>query len=138
MPVTEALTQQKHRSMDAVECVVHEWLTRGWILESRMPWEPDMELLLPRSLWYKTAREEFGSTRNFPRAQAFWFGLKRALTRPDGTCLLRTLNDSRIVQNDQEMAACCPSILDRWLQLPPLDVVREFWVQHKCSTETWA
>jgi hypothetical protein len=119
---------------------------RGWILESRMPWETDMELVLPRSLWYKTARDEFGSTRNFPRTpQTFWFGLKRALTRPNGTCLLQTLHDGRacrrqmrIVHNDQEMAAGCPSILDRWLQLPPLDVVREFWVQYKCSTETWA
>jgi hypothetical protein len=77
MPVTEALTQQKYRSMSCTESFLHEWLTRGWILESRMPWEPDMELLLPRSLWYKTAWEEFGSTRNFPRAQAFWFGLSQ-------------------------------------------------------------
>jgi hypothetical protein len=102
--------------------------------------------VMPRSLWYKTAREEFGSSRNFPKTpEGFWSGLKRALKRPDGSCLLQTLNDGRasrrqmrVVQNDQEMAVGCPILNDRWLQLPPLDVVREFWVQYKCSTETWS
>jgi hypothetical protein len=146
VPVTEALTEQKYRSMSPLECCLHEWLMRGYILESRMPWEPDSELVMPRSLWYKTAQEEFGSSRNFPKSpEGFWSALKRALKRPDGSCLLQTLNDGRasrrqmrVVQNDQEMAAGCPLIHDRWLQLPPLDVVREFWVQYKCPTETWS
>eukprot|EP01047_Picozoa_sp_COSAG01_P076735 COSAG01_NODE_13578_length_1565_cov_3.347203_1_plen_346_part_00 len=55
VPVTEALTAQKHRSMDAVECVVHEWLTRGYIMDSCTPWRADAEQTLPRSAWFKRA-----------------------------------------------------------------------------------
>eukprot|EP01047_Picozoa_sp_COSAG01_P105271 COSAG01_NODE_34503_length_546_cov_1.541387_2_plen_72_part_00 len=66
MPVTEALTQQKYRSMSAIDNCLHEWLTRGWIFQGNASWLTNTGILLPRSEWFKRASHEFGHLRGFP------------------------------------------------------------------------
>jgi hypothetical protein len=143
--VTEALTAQKHRSMDAVESVLHEWLARGYIMDSSTPWDYE-EHTLPRSAWFKRAQAEFHDLRGFPNnPQTFWTNLKRTLTTRDGQCLLRAANEGRRVvrplrvqrRGATEMMDGA-SYNDRWYTLPSLEDVRAFWVAEKCSTETWS
>jgi hypothetical protein len=145
VPLTEALTQQKHRSMDATDCVLHEWLTRGYVMDSCTTWRLDAELTLPRSGWFKRAHSEFGHVRNFPNnPQTFWNNLKRTLTTRDGECLLRVANEGRRVVRKlqiQRPGTCeivdGPSYNDRWYTLPSLEDARAFWVREKCASETW-
>eukprot|EP01047_Picozoa_sp_COSAG01_P031695 COSAG01_NODE_2258_length_8063_cov_10.409216_5_plen_259_part_00 len=140
VPVTEALTQQKHRSMDAVECVLHEWLTRGYVMNTCTPWRENAEHTLPRSAWFKCAQTEFSHLRSFPsNPQTFWNNLKRTLTTRDGTCLLSAANEGRRVVRKLQVERPALGLVDgasyndRWYSLPPLAVARDFWVREKCT-----
>ena len=144
VPLTEALTSQKQASMSAVEAALLEWLSRGWIV-ANVPWDETEPHYLPRSLFYRGARDEFGDSRGFPNMPSgFWAQLKKSLTRKDGTCLLQPVGVGRcsrtlLVQAARDTLDVVDGrrMYDRWFSLPSLTEVRNFWSDTRGSVGDW-
>jgi hypothetical protein len=135
-PQTAALANQKKQSMTTVEAMLFECLQRGHILKE-FGWEQPINNALPRSMLLARLKEEFGSVRDWPSSpQQFWHSLRDALTANSGACLLKDLycgHSRKADPADISVPASHPvrNTRDRWVALPQLEVVRNWWVANK-------
>jgi hypothetical protein len=124
-PLTEALESQKKISMTPLETVIHECLQREYVITEYLFGD-----VMPRTHVYDEIVKEFGNRiRNFPQSpQLFWSELRKCLTAKDGECLLTDAYNGKRQQSD--------GIRDRWVQLPHLELCREWWNKNKFA-EGW-
>ena len=111
--------------MTPLETVIHECLQREYVITEYLFGD-----VMPRTHVYDEIVKEFGNRiRNFPQSpQLFWSELRKCLTTKDGECLLTDAYNGKRQQSD--------GVRDRWVQLPHLELCREWWNKNKFA-ESW-